>query len=286
MDTGALKGYVSISLGWNGIDNRTLHQICRSVYDEDELHTLEREARILSGEEHSNMLSMTFTGYEVPLGVSFLNPSMPSLTITPKGFRFNKIAHTRFDYCDYIELLYHPILKSIVIRQCKEPVPNAVRWQNENGKITSNFTSRALAQAIYENMDWKPELSFKFRCVTKERYGSKLFFISLDEPQVLVDKKTKENLGITNSKVTVQYIQHKNTETTKDTDSFSARLQNWNDSRFGFSYALRKRRDQMADQITADDINRSVQIVDNPLIGKIPTREEIAAELDALLMCM
>lgn len=285
LDDGALKGYISISLGWNGIDNDTLHKICRSVYDEDELHTMEREARILSGGEHSNVLSMTFTGYEVPLGVSFLNQSMPSLTVTPKGFRFNKAAHTRFNNCDYIEILYHPVLKSIVIRQSDKDSPNAVRWNSEDGKAISNFTSRALAQSLYENMNWKPELSFKFRCVTRERGGLKMFFISLDEPQVLLDKKAKETLGIADTNEAVQYVKHKNIDDA-DADTFTARLQKWNDSRFGISFALRKRRDQMTDRITAEDIKRPVQIVDNPLIGKIPTREEIAAELDELLMCM
>ena len=112
-----------------------------------------------------------------------------------------------------------------------------------------------------------------------------MFFISLDEPQVLLDKKAKEALGITDSKEAVQYVKHKTIDDADD-DTFTARLQKWNDSRFGISFALRKRRDQMADRITAEDIKRPVQIVDNPLIGKIPTREEIAAELDELLMCM
>lgn len=42
----------------------------------------------------------------------------------------------------------------------------------------------------------------------------------------------------------------------------------------------------MSARITEEDILRQSRPVDNPLIGQIPTREEIAAELDALLLSM
>lgn len=69
------------------------------------------------------------------------------------------------------------------------------------------------------------------------------------------------------------------------TDSFSGRLQKVDNS-FGVSLALRKRRDQVSSNITASDICKQTQIVDNPLIGQLPSRTEMAAELDDLLMCM
>ena len=49
---------------------------------------------------------------------------------------------------------------------------------------------------------------------------------------------------------------------------------------------MKKRRDAVLDSITGADVQQIAQIVDNPLIGKIPTREELADELDELLMCM
>jgi len=58
------------------------------------------------------------------------------------------------------------------------------------------------------------------------------------------------------------------------------------DNSFGVSMALRKLRDQMSASITIADIQKQTQIVDNPLIGQLPTRAEMAEELDDLLMCM
>lgn len=43
-----------------------------------------------------------------------------------------------------------------------------------NGKLVSSISSRAFSTAIYENLRWKKEFSFKFRGITKERGMSKM----------------------------------------------------------------------------------------------------------------
>ena len=49
---------------------------------------------------------------------------------------------------------------------------------------------------------------------------------------------------------------------------------------------VKQKADDAFAKISTSDIKQPMQIVDNPLIGSIPTREEIAEELDQLLMCM
>lgn len=173
----------------------------------------------------------------------------------------------------------------LFIRESDKDNPNAVKWTNDNGEPIPSFTSRAFTEAIYENLDWKPELSFRFRCVTKERDGAKIMIVSLDEPQVLVNQKAKEKLNIVDDGSPIQYVQHK-VHVAEDDKSFSAEVQRWHSRRFGVSLALKKRRDDAFAKISTSDIKQPMQIVDNPLIGSIPTREEIAEELDQLLMCM
>lgn len=59
IDSGALKGFVSISPTWSGIDNRAFQDISRQVYNEDEFCELQRRANIMNGRTHSNVVSMT-----------------------------------------------------------------------------------------------------------------------------------------------------------------------------------------------------------------------------------
>ncbi|MBR4193075.1 MAG: hypothetical protein IKQ54_01935 [Oscillospiraceae bacterium] len=51
IDKGTLKGFVSISPSWSGIDNQAFQDISRQVYDEDEFGKLLHEADILNGRE-------------------------------------------------------------------------------------------------------------------------------------------------------------------------------------------------------------------------------------------
>ena len=51
-------------------------------------------------------------------------------------------------------------------------------------------------------------------------------------------------------------------------------------------YAMRKHRDKIVDGLSEADIAEPGVIVENPLIGGIPTRDEIRGELSRLLMLM
>lgn len=79
IDSGALKGFVSISPTWSGIDNRAFQDISRQVYNEDEFCELQRRANIMNGRTHSNVVSMTLNDYRVAPGVMFMTRSDPQL---------------------------------------------------------------------------------------------------------------------------------------------------------------------------------------------------------------
>lgn len=60
----------------------------------------------------------------------------------------------------------------------------------------------------------------------------------------------------------------------------------WKKERIGVSYAIRSRRDALVNAIQEADILESGIMVTNPMIGVIPSMEEIQEELDQLLMSM
>lgn len=278
IDSGALKGFISIDPCWAGVDNDMLQKVCRSVYTDDELHEIENEALILHNEEHCKTLSMALHEYHVPWGVTFLNQSMPSLLISPKGLKFNRVCHERLGDCRFIEVLYHPILQYIAVRACGANAINAIQWKKEDGKNYDTFSASAFAKAIYEKLDWIPELRFKFRAISRERDGEHILFISLDEPQIYNGRKEKTALP----QPAVEYIPYKNSDI-QNSGPFAREAAF---SRFGTSIKLREHRDRLANTITASDIRVKGNVVENPLIGHIPTREEVAEELDQLLMSM
>lgn len=281
LNQGALKGFVSVCPRWRGIDRKTFLSACHSVYQDRELRDLEQKLRIWTGQEENNVLSAAFTGYEVPRGILFLTRSMPSMTITPRSVRFNRACHDRLDNCEWVELLYHPVMQTVAIRKSTAENPNSFQWVRENGTVVNAVATTAFSQAVYEALDWVADYQFRFRGITKERDGAKVTVFSLDEPQILVGKNRKEASGSP-----TQYIPYTNSaKAGKKEDNCIAYPAEWS-RRQGMSCLMRRKREDALSAITKADIMCPGITTENPLIGSIPDREEILRELDELLLSM
>lgn len=245
----------------------------------EELERLEQIASIRSGETHSNVLSISFTGYEVPPSAYFISHRTPTITISRRKIAFNKACFTKLEGCTHFEMLYHPILQAIVIRSCDETAANAVCIDDLRRKTGyAPFAAYAFSSAIYEKMNWLPDYDFRFRGVYRERGTYRAVIFYLDEPQILVGKhakKLQEQYQLDESDATC-FIPYQNI----------AYPSQWAERSIGISYGLRKQRDQLVDTITADDISQESMVVENPLIGEIPSREEALAEIQELLISM
>lgn len=283
IDKGALKGFVNVCPRWRGIDRQTYLSACHSVYEDRELMELEREIRIWTGQEDSNVLSMKFTGYEVPRGILFLTKAMPSMTITTRAIMFNKACHDKLGNCEWVELLYHPVMQTVVIRESDPNNTNSFRWVRDNGKVVRCIETIAFSKSVYQAMDWITDYQFRFRGITKERGGAKVIVFSLDEPQILVGKK---KTGEETSNRPAKYIPYTNSAATGvQSDSFIAYPSEWK-RRQGMNCLIRKKRDDALSAITEADILCPGITTENPLIGTIPDREDIMRELDELLLSM
>lgn len=159
-----------------------------------------------------------------------------------------------------------------MIRPCGEGTGNAIQWENSRSRILEEISAHAFCEAVYDMMDWIPEYGFKFRGITRERGSRKAMVFFLDEPQILVDGKIPERMDASQEGLPSRYIPYRNRDV--------GRTEN------GMSYAVRRRRDSMVDTLTEEDISEKGIVMDNPLIGRIPTREEVRDELDELLMSM
>lgn len=288
---GNLKGFVSICPGWGGIDGSALLEICQEVYEEEELEELNHKIRIWSGEEQGKVVSMALSGYQVPHGIYFLNKSLPALTVGRRRIKFSKACHEKLNYCRWVEILYHPIIQTIIIRQTTPDNPNCIEWEKEDGKLVSFVSSSAFSTAIYESLHWKKEFSFKFRGITKERGMSKILVFSLDEPQIIVGKKYKNQPDVEKeSNQPFGFVKYK-TDTEQENKPENNNIvcaypEEWMKRRIGINYFIREQRDSMINAITEEDIEETGVVVENPVIGHIPSRQEIVNELEELLMTM
>ena len=283
IDRGALKGFVSVCPHWRGIDKQTFLSASHSVYTDEELVSLEREIRIWTGEEEGNILSMHFTGYEVPRGILFLTRSMPAITISLRSVQFNKACHEKLDNCEWVEMLYHPVIHAVVIRKSFPDNTNSFRWIRDNGQPVSYVETKAFSESVYNALKWIRDYKFRFRGITKERGGGKVIMFSLDEPQILTGNSKR---ALDGGHSPAQYIPYTTDAAgPKEKQEGIAYPQEWM-RRQGLNALIRRKRDESMAAITEEDIYRPGVASDNPLIGEIPDRDAILKELDELLLSM
>ena len=289
IDRGALKGFVSINPAWSAVDDKLFQVACRSVYTNEETDELDYESRIRSGEEHSKMYSMYLTGYQVPHGGYFIKNTLPAMTLSENGILFNAMCHKRLDGCRFVEVLYHPILQTIILRPSNEDNPNSFEWENNNGKPKQVISTRAFCRAIYDQMEWMNEYRFKFRGIERSRGNTKVLIFALDEPQILVNKfPTDPHEG------TVEYINYKRDSTIPEHGkneqlkgrafvAYPAELTHGN---VGLTYSMKRRLDTISHNLTEEDITSDGVTFVNPMMQKLPTRQEMLDEVDRLLESM
>ena len=278
IEHGMLKGFVSVFPSFEGINEEIILKICEDVYSEEEYKVIKSREKIINGEEESKIISMDFNGYYVPNSAFFIDRNTPTLTISKQHFQFNRKCMDKLGDCSYIEILYHPIMQIIIIRPSTPDNVNAICWKELDRNILK-FSSKVLSGAIYKQLDWINKYSFRFRGITKCRGNKKFMMFFLDEPQIILSKKVKEAMD----NVDEQYIQYRNCELeNKKPNNIEEKIS----AQIGMSYHLRKRRNKIIDLITESDLDSDAVIKINPLIGTIPTREEMEDKLNELMMIM
>ena len=151
--------------------------------------------------------------------------------------------------------------------------------------------AKEFCKAVYDNMCWKKNYKFRFRGITKERDGAKIMFFFLDEPQILLGTKQKqqleaENIDMSGPTAYIPYKEEPGNDTVIDFEGATYGYpEEWNHN-IGMNYELRARREAAISSITAKDILEKGVYKENPLIGHISTKEEIQEELEELLMSM
>ena len=244
---GALKGFVGIHPNWSGINDESIRSLCLSAYMPEEVVELNAMADMRAGKKQDSMYQ---SEYLTASSACFINHSSPVITIAKNEIRFSKACHTRLDDCEYVELLYHPILQVIILRKSGHDSSTAIHWQNAND-ICNRFSSRAFAGAILDEMNWKQDCRYQCRGISRGRQNTKFLIFELDESQTLIGKnhyKKAENSAM--------------------------------------NLGCRLYRSKWIQSIMNSDVMEYGLVVENPMIGAIPSKNKVQRELDALLMSM
>lgn len=243
---GTLKGFVVIHPNWSGISVESIRSLCLSTYLPEEVMKLNDIAEMRAGATLGKALQ---SEYMTVSGTCFINQSSPVMTISKNEIRFSKACHTRLDDCEDVELLYHPILQVVILRKNNCKSSTAMCWRDDND-VHSAFSARAFSGLVFQMLNWKMNYRYQCRGICRGQGNAKFLLFELDESRILTGKN--------------QYEQ----------ENCSMNLK------------CRLYRSKWVQSITVSDVMESGQVVENPMIGAIPSRNEVQRELDDLLMSM
>lgn len=239
IETGSLAGYISMNRAWAGFDFEDYYrasQIAMGLLDETLEADLESEylpeggrrigglvddhgiaqiARDLTAAEQEIKDELegktqeaveaqekedAIKSFQVVSGEMFSHVLDPVIRFTTKGINFNSTCISKLSGIDWVEILFNPVERMLVVRPCAEDHPNAVKWD-------SKYKSAApLSKAIYDSMGWDRDYSFRVPCqiVTQPNEtpaGHSVLFFDLDnfigrssskKDEVIIQQKENE----------------------------------------------------------------------------------------------
>lgn len=175
IQSGILKGFVSINPRWAGFKEKEYYQASQSVY-----LTTEEEAAAVASVQQIQLSAGDFDlrGFEVARSEFFDSQNRPYISFSEKLVKFSMACVKKFDTRTVIELLINPVEKKFAIRPTDKTNKNGVVFSHISGGKPSPkpISTAAFRSTVYSLMGWNQE--YKYRILgTLFEQGSELAYI-------------------------------------------------------------------------------------------------------------
>lgn len=181
VDDGFLRGYVPVNLGWTGFAAEDYLAASESA-PKSEIAAM------------PPIINQTDAGFQIVRMQMFATAHSPAVRITASSIVFTTACMKKFHDAEYVEVLFHPILKRLAVRPCDAKTPGAVHWGKQtNGRWTANVRSIvAFAQPLFRIMGWDLENVYRVCALCYRENGERLLLFDLSEAEIMRIGKDRE----------------------------------------------------------------------------------------------
>ena len=162
IDSGVLKGFVTVHPRWAGFKDIDYYAASRSVYTDEELSS---EEIVIYDDipENVNEGDFDLRGFEITRTEFFDSCHKPSIRLSEKEIKFSAECIRKFDKNNFIELLVNPIERKLAIRATTQNNRcGIICSQLKGGKYyPKNIPASAFGTTLYSIFQWKPENKYK-----------------------------------------------------------------------------------------------------------------------------
>ena len=186
IDSGLLKGYVTISPKWAGFKAADYLRASMSVYtDKDAYYGQPVESNptfeVAAGD-------FDLRDFEVTNAALFDSNKRPYVLFQNKKIKFSTDCVRRFGKDNKVELLIHPGLRKFAVRRTAKDSRHFVQWSRpDDGRYyAKEISCAAFGDTLFELLDWGTEYKFKAYGRFLEDEGESVFLFDLSEPEIYI----------------------------------------------------------------------------------------------------
>lgn len=185
IESGILKGFVTISPKWAGFKAADYLQASMSVYTDDTYYGQPAE-----GDATFEVAAGDFDlrGFEVTNASLFDANKRPYVLFQSKQIKFSTDCVRQFGKDNKVELLIHPGLRKLAVRRASKDSRQFVQWSRpDDGKYyVKEIPCSAFGETLFELLGWETAYKFKAYGSLLESDGDSLFLFDLSEPAIFI----------------------------------------------------------------------------------------------------
>ena len=186
IDSGLLKGFVTISPKWAGFKAMDYLQASMSVYTDEDVYYGQPSEDDATFEVEAGDFDLR--GFEVTNAALFDTNKRPYVLFQNKKIKFSTECVRRFGKDNKVEMLIHPGLRKFAVRCAAKDCRHFVQWSRpDDGKYCAKEIScSAFGDTLFELLDWGTEYKFKAYGSFLENEGDAVFLFDLSEPEIFI----------------------------------------------------------------------------------------------------
>ena len=183
--SGYFAGYVIINPRWAGFNASDYLHASESVCDNST--NTHGDSNIIKASKGD----FDMRGFEIVRGQFFPTPDKLSISFKPDTIRFSRTAINKLNQSQYIEILVHPLKKTIVVRPSSRNNRHSMKWfaelSSKHNPITIN--AKAFMPSLYELFGWSKGGNFRICGCYIEKENERFELFDLADAEMAITKK-------------------------------------------------------------------------------------------------
>ncbi|MBE5750110.1 MAG: recombinase family protein [Clostridiales bacterium] len=167
IESGKLKGFVTVNPRWSGFKYEDYYKASQSVYPQVESNEeIITENQALSEYEITvNRGDFDLRGFEVTRSEFFDSVRLPAVVFSENKIKFNTEIVRKFRENNYVELLINPVEGKFAVRKTNKENRQGVYISRLNLKeyYTKDISATAFFKTLFELFNW--DVSYKYKII-------------------------------------------------------------------------------------------------------------------------